>query len=298
MIRFRFVEEHRGVYDVKRMCSLLEVPRSSFYAWAAGPTPAAAARADAEAALARVIEQVWLDSRRTYGWPRVWGQLTRRRGMTVSRRRVARIMRDQGWKGAHARKKWRRGRPDIAPAPDHLRRQFSAERPNQRWVADITEFTTDDGKLFVAAIRDLFHRGIVGWAMDEHQDAILVVDALTMALTRTSSGDRTGLVHHSDRGTQYTSFDFTLAADHAGLQLSFGSTGDCYDNAAMETFWATLKREIAHIRGPEGIHFPSREAARNFVFEYIEVFYNRQRHQTDLGHLTPAEYAANYHSDQ
>ena len=128
---------------------------------------------------------------------------------------------------------------------------FTAERPNLRWVADITEFPTGEGKLHLAAIRDLCHRGIVGWSMDEHQDALLVVDALTMALGRTAP-DPDGLIHHSDRGTQYTSLDFVMAAGHAGLQLSFGSTGDCFDNAAMETFWATLKREIAHIRGPTG----------------------------------------------
>ena len=289
MIRFRFVDDHRHVHDVKRMCALVDVPRSSFYAWAAGPSRAVMARADAEVELTVVIEQVWRDSRRTYGWPRVWGQLTRRRGITVSRRRVARIMRKQGFVGAHTRKRWRRGRPDIAPAADRLQRVFNAERPNLRWVADITEFPTGEGKLHLAAIRDLCHRGIVGWAMDEHQDALLVVDALTMALGRTAP-DPDGLIHHSDKGSQYTSLDFVMAAGHAGLQLSFGSTGDCFDNAAMETFWATLKREIAHIRGPAGIWFETRA----YLFEFIEVFYNRQRHQSGLGHLTPAEYAARF----
>ncbi len=199
MIRFRFVDDHRDVYDVKRMCALVEVPRSSFYDWAAGPTAAAQARVSADAELAVVIEQVWRDSRRTYGWPRVWGQLTRRRQMTVSRRRVARIMREHGFIGAHTRKKWRRGRRDVAPAADRLQRVFSAERPNLRWVADITEFPTGEGKLHLAAIRDLCHRGIVGWAMDEHQDSALVVDALTMALGRTAP-DPDGLIHHSDKG--------------------------------------------------------------------------------------------------
>ena len=293
MIRFRFVEDHRGVYDVKRMCAVVDVPRSSFYDWAAGPTTAAQARRTADSELATVIEQVWRDSRRTYGWPRVWGQLTRRRQMKVSRRRVARIMREHGFVGAHTRRKWRRGRPDVAPATDHLQRVFTAERPNLRWVADITEFPTGEGKLHLAGIRDLCHRGIVGWSMDEHQDAALVVDALTMALGRTAP-DPDGLIHHSDRGTQYTALDFVMAAGHAGLQLSFGSTGDCFDNAAMETFWATLKREIAHIRGDSGIWFETRDAARAYLFEFIEVFYNRQRHQAGLGHLTPAEYAAQF----
>jgi transposase InsO family protein len=123
--------------------------------------------------------------------------------MTVSRRRVARIMREHGFVGAHTRERWRRGRPDSAPAADHPQRVFTAQRPNLRWVADITEFPTGEGKLHLAAIRDLCHRGIVGWAMDEHQDAQLVVDALTMALGRTAP-DPDGLIHHSDRGMQYT----------------------------------------------------------------------------------------------
>jgi len=265
VIRFRFVEDHRDVYDVKRMCALVDASRSSFYDWAAGPSPAARARHDADAELAALIEQVWRDSRRTYGWPRVWGQLTRRRGIVVSRRRVARIMREQGFVGAHTRKRWRRGRPDVAPAEDRLQRVFTAERPNLRWVADITEFPTGEGKLHLAAIRDLCHRGIVGWDTGEHQDATLVVDALTMALGRTAA-DPDGLVHHSDKGSQYTSLEFVMAAGHAGLQLSFGSTGDCFDNAAMETFWATLKREIAHIRGRDGIWFPTRAAASAYLF--------------------------------
>jgi len=203
-------------------------------------------------------------------------------------------MREHGFVGAHTRRRWRRGRPDVAPAADRLQRVFTAKRPNLRWVADITEFPTGEGKLHLAAIRDLCHRGIVGWDTDEHQDATLVVDALTMALGRTAA-DRDGLIHHSDRGTQYTSLEFVMAAGHAGLQLSFGSTGDCFDNAAMETFWATLKREIAHIRGADGIWFATRTAARAYLFEFIEVFYNRQRHQAGLGHRTPAEFAATFH---
>ena len=160
-----------------------------------------------------------------------------------------------------------------------------------RWVADITEFPTGEGKLYVAGVRDLCHRGLVGWSMDEHQDAELVVDALVMALGRCTP-DADGLVHHADRGSQYTSLDFCATASLHGLQVSFGSTGDCFDNAAMETFWSTIKREIAWTRG--SIWFPTRGAARLFLFEWFEVFYNRQRHQTVLGHLTPVEYAARF----
>ncbi|HET9689592.1 MAG TPA: IS3 family transposase [Acidimicrobiales bacterium] len=172
------------------------------------------------------------------------------------------------------------------------RRNPPADKAGRALRSDpYTEFPTGEGKLYLAGVRDLCHRGLVGWAMDAHQDAELVVDAMTMALTR-ATPDPDGLVHHSDKGSQYTSLDFCSTATLAGLQVSFGSTGDCYDNAAMETFWSTLKREIAWIRG--SIFFPTRAEAKVYLFEFIEVFYNRQRHQAGLGHRTPVEYAATF----
>lgn len=220
------------------------------------------------------------------------GQL-QRRGHRVARSHVARLMRANGLVGAHASKKWRRGRPDAGGVPDLLSRDFRAVAPNQRWVADITEFPTGEGKLYLAGIRDLFHRGIVGWDTAGRQDAALVVSALTMALART--GHPGDVIHHSDKGSQYTSLDFAFAAGNADMQLSFGSTGDAFDNAAMETAWARLKVEIAWIRG--SIWFPTRAECHAYLFEFIEVFYNRQRHQTGLGHLTPAEYADQWRHD-
>ena len=159
--------------------------------------------------------------------------------------------------GAHAPKKWRRGRPDAGGLPDLLQRNFVASAPNQRWVADVTEFACGDGKLYLAGIRDLFHRGIVGWDTSGRQDSTLVVSALTMALART--GNPTEVIHHADKGSIYTSLDFAFAAGNADMTLSFGSTGDAYDNAAMETFWARLKVEINWIRG--SIWFPTRADA-------------------------------------
>ncbi len=283
MIRFRFVQDNMTELPVKRMCDLAEIPRSSFYAWL---THTPSARDVADAALLEVIREIYQRSRNTYGVPRMVGQL-QRRGHRVARSRVARLMRANGLVGAHASKKWRRGRPDAGGVPDLLRRNFRADAPNQRWVADITEFATGDGKLYLAAVRDLHHRGIVGWDTAGRQDAALVVSALTMALART--GHPANVIHHADKGTQYTSLDFAFAAGNADMQLSFGSTGDAYDNAAMETFWARLKVEIAWIRG--SIWFETRADAHAYLFEFIEVFYNRQRHQPGLGHLTPAEYA-------
>jgi putative transposase len=284
--RFRFVEDHRDTYQVKRLCQLVEVSRSGYYRWASA-VPSARAVADAE--LLERIRQIHTHSRGTYGAPRIHGQL-RRQGHRVGCKRVAGLMRQDRIQGAHIRR-WRRRRPDVAPAPDRLNRDFTAQRPNQRWVADITGFPTGEGKLFVAGIRDLCHRGLVGWSMSEHQDAELVVDALVMALGRCDI-DPDGLVHHSDRGSQYTSGDFCSMANLEGLQVSFGSTGDCYDNAAMESCWAAIKRDITWIRG--STWFETRHAARLYLFEFIEVFYNRQRHQAALGHRTPVEFAATF----
>jgi transposase InsO family protein len=197
--RFRFVADHAQTYPVKRLCATVGVSRSGFYAWRRRP-PSARAGSDAELLVA--IRRIHKASRRTYGAPRVWGQL-RRKGHRVGCKRVARLMRHARLVGAHSRRRWRRGRPDVAPAPDRLNRDFTADRPNQRWVADICEFPTGEGKLYVAGIRDLCHRGLVGWAMGEHQDAELVVDALVMDLARTVADvDSDGLVHHSDRGSQ------------------------------------------------------------------------------------------------
>lgn len=285
----RFVQDNQTELPVKRMCELVDVPRSSFYAWV-NRTPSAREIADAE--LLDVIRDIYQRSRNTYGVPRVYGQL-RRSGRRVARSRVARLMRREGLVGAHASKKWRRGRPDAGGLPDLLNRDFQATAPNQRWVADVTEFPTGEGKLFLAGIRDLCHRGIVGWDTSGRQDATLVVSALTMALTRT--GHPADVIHHADKGSIYTSLDFAFAAGNADMTLSFGSTGDAYDNAAMETFWARLKVEIHWIRG--SIWFPTRADAHAYLFEFIEVFYNRQRHQAGLGHLTPAEYADKWRRD-
>lgn len=287
MSRFRAVSEMRTEYPVKRLCRVLGVSRSGFYAWR---SRLPSSRAVANEKLLADIGRIHAESRGTYGAPRVHGQL-RRRGIMVGRHRVARLMAANALVGAHSRKKWKRRRSDIAPAPDRLRRDFTASRPNQRWVADMAQFPTAEGPLHVAAIRDLCHRGIVGWAMDTHPGAELAVDALHMALARTIV-DPDGLIHHSDKGSAYTSLAFGAAADIAGLQLSFGRTGDAYDNAAMETVWSTIKREIAWIRG--SIYFATREEAKLYLFEYIEVFYNRQRHQTRLEHRTPVEHAAGF----
>lgn len=284
MTGFRFVSSHEDTYPVNKLCELVGVSRSGYYEWAErGPSR----RTVDDAYLEDTIRQIHHRSRRTYGAPRVEGQL-RHLGVCVGRKRVARLMRDAHLVGAHSRKKWRRGRLETAPAGDLLNRDFHASRPNERWVADVTEFHTGEGKLFLAGVRDLYGRGLVGWAMSERQTAELVIDAMVMAVGRRNP---TGpLVHHSDKGSTYTALSFTQHLDDLGLFPSYGSTGDCYDNAAMETFWASLKREIAWIHG--SIHFATRAELRSILFEYIEVFYNRERAQQGLGHQSPADYEA------
>ena len=284
MSRFRFVADHQAGYPVKRLCELVEVSRSGFYAWRDRPP---CQRAVDDEDLTVEIRAIHERSRGTYGAPRVEGQL-RRRGRRHGCKRVARLMRQEGLVGAHARRKWRRGRPETAPAPDLLQRDFTASAPDQRWVADITEFATDDGKLFLAGIVDLCDRCCVGWSMHERATADLVIDALVMAISRR---DPTGVTHHSDHGSVYTSLRFANHLEDYGLVASFGSVGDAYHNAAMESFWATLKRELAWIhRRPR---WSSRAELRAALFDYIEIFYNRDRHQAGLEHRTPAEvYAA------
>lgn len=280
----RFVHDHQAEHAVKDLCRVIDLPRSTYYAWL---NHQPSQRAWDDNALLDEIKDIHALSRHTYGAPRILGQL-RHRGHRVGRHRVARIMGEHGLVGVHGRKKWRRGKPDTAFAPDLLERDFSATRPDERWVADISEFHCFDGKLFLAGIRDLFDKALVGWAMGERQTTDLVVSALVMALSRRRPDAE--LVHHSDKGPQYTSLDMANRLSDWGLSASFGSTGDAYDNAAMESFWATAKREIEFLHGPA--RQLTRSQLRTIIFEYVEVFYNRERHQAILGHLTPAEYYA------
>lgn len=286
MSGFRFVDEHQADYRVTDLCRVAGVKRSSFYAWQSRPP---SPRQLANEALLVEIREIHDASRRTYGAPRVCGQL-RRRGQHVGHNRVAKLMADNGLVGAHARRTFRKGRhPAIVPAPDMLQRDFAAELPDRRWVADISEFACWDGKLYLAGIRDLCDRSLVGWSMGERQTTDLVIAALVMALGRRNA--TAGTIHHADHGTQYTSLEFTNRLHDWGLVGSYGSVGDCFDNAAMETFWAALKNEIRHIWGP--IDQRTRSEMRTILFDYIETFYNRARHQASLGHRTPAEvYAA------
>ena len=195
-------------------------------------------------------------------------------------------MRASGLVGVHARRRWRRGRADMAPAPDLVNRDFTPRGPDQLWAADVTQFRTGEGWLHLAAVIDLWSRRVVGWSMGNSPNSELVTDALLMAFERRRPDRR--VVHHSDRGAAYTSLAFSQRVVALQLDQSFGSTGDCYDNAAVEAFWATLKRELAWIH--HTTTWNTRTELRSALFDYIEGFYNPQRIQRRLGNQSPVDY--------
>jgi putative transposase len=232
-----------------------------------------------------VIGEIHERSRRTYGAPRIHAEL-RRLDQHCSRKRVARLMRARSLVGVHARRRRRRGRPDVAPAPDLVNRDFRPSGPDQVWAADVTQFRTHEGWLHLAAVIDLWSRRVVGWSMGNSPNSELVTDALLMAFQRRRPDRR--VVHHSDRGAAYTSLAFSQRVAELELDQSFGSTGDCYDNAAVEAFWATVKRELGWIHNTTS--WPNRADLRSALFDYIEGFYNQNRIQRRLGHQSPADY--------
>jgi putative transposase len=282
--RCRFVEDHQADYPVTRLCKLAGVSRSGFYAWRCR-TPST--RALANDRLLEEIREIHQRSRGTYGRVKILGQLERR-GLSANHKRVARLMRLHEIRGVGGpgTKAPRRAGRHVAPAPDLIRRDFSAARPDERWVADITEFATFEGKLHLAAIVDLYSNRVVGWAISDRRTAELCVDALVMAIRRRRPSK--GVIHHADHGSQYTSLLFCDRAYDERVRLSFGRVGTAADNAAIEAFWSTLKRELRHLHGRRV--WPDRGSLRAALFDYIEIFYNRERHQARLAHLTPVEY--------
>lgn len=285
---YRFVDCEKAVFPIVTMCRVLGVSPSGFWAWSKRP-PSERARSDA--ALTGEIRRIHLRSRGTYGVPRVHAEL-RYDGTRCSRKRVARLMRADGLAGVHRRRAVRttvRDR-DAAPAPDLVNRTFRASGPDRLWVADITYVPTWAGFLYVAVVVDVFSRLVVGWSMAGHMRTELILDALDMAISRRRPGD--GLVHHSDRGTQYTSLAFGRRAREAGISLSMGSVGDAYDNAMAESFFASLETELL-----DRTSFRTRADARLAVFDYIEAFYNPIRRHSALAYLSPAEFERRYRPD-
>jgi len=281
-MRYAFIAEHRDHWPVRRQCRVLAVSVSGYYDWLKHePGPRARQRAE----LGERIAQIHADSRGAYGSPRVFKQL-KNEGQAVGRKRVESIMRERELQGKCPRKRVPRTTDSAhqEPVADNvLQRDFTATAANQKWVADITYVDTDEGWLYLATVMDCFSRRIVGWHAADHLRAELVERALTMAIRSRDVRHEHGLVHHSDRGVQYASGMFQALLSEHGLVCSMSRKGDCYDNAAMESFFGTLKTELDE-------PLPTRAAARLALFEYIEVFYNRQRLHSTLGYTSPAAY--------
>jgi transposase InsO family protein len=290
-----FVTEHRDRFGVEPILRVLEVPVSTFYGWLAQQRDPAQRHRD-DQALTNRIRRIHDRSGQTYGAPRVHAQL-RRDGVRVSRKRVERLMRTHGLQGAFLRKRWRcstRQDPKATPAPDLVNRDFTAPAPNRLWVADISRIGTGEGPLWLASVRDAFSRRIVGWKASDRADVELVLGALEYAVWgRGLDGDpgQRRLIHHSDRGAQYTAIRFTQRLVDAGIQPSMGSVGDSFDNALAENFFSILKVERIY-----RTTYRTREEAELDIFRYIDGWYNPHRIQRELGWLSPDEYEEAYYT--
>jgi putative transposase len=280
-MRFRQIEDQRGIWPVRIMCDALSVSASGYYAWRSRPE---SARKIAIRGLLDDIQRVHAHHRERYGAPRIHAEL-RAEGQIISRKRIERVMRRHGIR-ARAPRRYRVCTTDskhsLPVAANLLDQNFVAERPNQVWLADITYIPTGEGWLYLAVILDLFTRKVVGWAMRDHMRAELTIAALTMAIQRRRPGP--GLTHHSDRGSQYAAGDYRDILRAAAVTQSMSRKANCWDNAPMESFFGTLKTELVHQR-----EYPDRDAARRDLFTYIEGYYNRQRIHSAIGYITPEQ---------
>jgi len=278
---YRFIRAERATYPITILCRVLHVARSAYYTWA---RRGVSARATADEALAQQVAAVHARSRRTYGSPRIKAEL-RAGGVRCARKRVARLMRTAGLVGCHRRRRARTtvAEPTHTPAPNLVARDFRATAPDRLWLGDITYIATAEGWLYLAVIIDAYSRRVVGWAMADHLRTELALDALVMALQ--CRRPLPGLVHHTDRGCQYTAAAYQAALAARGLTVSMSRAGECLDNAMAERFFATLKAELVDART-----WPTRAAARLAIFEWLEVWYNRQRRHSALGYRAPVAY--------
>jgi putative transposase len=281
-MRFMFIARHRGIWPVAWLCAALDVSRSGFHAWLAR-TPSKRVRDDEE--ISAKVRASFIASARTYGARRVWHDVLAE-GINCGLHKIERLMRLQAFRARPRRRglpKDEGQRLTSVIAPNVLDRAFSADRPNSKWIADFTYVWTAEGWLYVAAVIDLFSRRVVGWSMKAEMTAGLVTDALIMAIWRRGKPD--ALLHHSDQGSQYTSEQFQKLMADNGVQCSMSRSGNVWDNAAMESFFSSLKTE--RIRGRV---YRTRDAARADVFDYIERFYNPVRRHSTIGYLSPVEF--------
>lgn len=281
-MKYQFITDHREEFEITVMCRVLAVSRSGYYAWRKRPT---SARKMADQELSQQIKEIHQQSRQTYGSPRIQAELAEN-GVNCGQKRVARLMRQEElW--AKQSRKFRVTTTDSAHpypvAPNLLDQDFSASRPNEKWLTDITYIPTAEGWLYLAVVMDLYSRRIVGWAMRDSLERHLVIAALQMALKMRQPPP--GLLHHSDRGSQYASDDYQALLTHHQICCSMSRTSNCYDNAPMESFFGTLKTEWVH-----HCHYQTKAEAKTDIFEYIEVFYNRVRRHSALSYQSPVNF--------
>lgn len=283
-MKYAFIRAHASEYPITRLCGVLEVSKAGYYAWRKRPQ---SRRARADLRLKVKIRSVHRKSRRSYGSPRVHEEL-KAEGIPCGRKRVERLMREDGLR-AKKKRRFRRTTDSShahAIAPNRLERRFQVEEVDgvdRVWVSDITYLPTRAGWLYLAVVLDLKSRAVVGWAMKHTLEARLATDALTMALWRRKPGR--DLLHHSDRGVQYASGDYQQTLREHGITCSMSRKGDCWDNAVAESFFATLEWELI-----QESDWHTHEEARRAIFDYIEVWYNRQRRHSSLGYKSPAEF--------
>jgi transposase InsO family protein len=283
-MKFAWIKQHSGEFPVEAMCLALGVSKSGYFASRTRPV---SKRVTRSTALVQRISVIHAQSRNSYGSPRVHRELVAQ-GVQICENSVARLMRAHNIR-VKAKPRFVPHTTDSAHAftvADNLLRQnFKARAPNQKWAADITYIRTQEGWLYLAAVIDLFSRKVVGWSMSEHLHAELVCDALEMALQRRKPP--AGLLHHSDRGVQYACSDYRQLLQAHHVLCSMSATGNCYDNAVVESFWATLKTELVYHH-----QYATHAQARHSIFEYIEVFYNRVRRHSSVGYLSPEAFEA------
>jgi len=287
-MRYQFIEAHREEYVVTLMCRVLNVSSSGYYAWRKRPC---SQREMANRELLKEIEAAHEESNGTYGSPRIYAEVKDK--VACSENRVARLMKKHGIAAKQKKRYKRTTRANTAHpvAPNLLGRDFTAAAPNQKWTVDVTYIPTLEGWLYLAVVIDLFSRRIVGWAMSSRMTSELVLDALEMAIQRRRPP--AGLLHHSDRGSQYTGRAYQqLLKDNLFLS-SMSGKGNCYDNAPTESFFGTLKMEHVH-----HVTYETRTEARTDIFFYIEAFYNRKRRHSTLGYVSPEAYEAAYYQHQ
>jgi putative transposase len=285
-VKYTFIHEHRSEYRLEKMCSVLKVSRSGYYKWKERPE---SERERQHKEWTEQVKEIYDQSRKLYGSPKITRKLLQQ-GVTISERTVTRIMNEQQWRSRTVKKyKATTNSKHSLPVQDNvLNQEFTASKPNEKWVTDITYIATGEGWLYLASVMDLYSRKIVGWHMSDRMTKELVLQALKQAYGRQQPDE--AVLHHSDRGSQYASHDYQKQLQLYSMIGSMSRKGNCYDNACIESFHSVIKKELIYLN-----KYETRAEAEKSIFEYIEVFYNNERIHSSIGYNTPADFERQYH---